>query len=404
MIRESIILLSVKNLNKNFKLYQKPSDRLVEFFFRKKKHTMYPAISGVSFELYEGESLGVIGPNGAGKSTLMKLLTGLLILDEGEISIDGKITGLIELGTGFNPELSGEVNIRNNALLLGMTEVEIANRFEDIVQFAEIGSFINKPLKVYSSGMLMRLAFAVAIHSNPKCFLIDEALSVGDGYFQQKCTRKIMNFKKNGGSLILVSHDMNAIKLLCDKVLLLNEGRCLELGEPESTVNSYNKLLAGLKGTGDKYVDQSKKAGYGTLRASIDTFSFNGIKNDTYVFKSGEKVSLELRVRCDYNLDDLVVGFLIRDRFGQDVFGTNTLLHNCPIKVSAGDMLNVMWDFNLNLGVGKYTLTVALHLGPDHTIECLHWADAICTFDIAEFEGSKFIGICCLKPELIVQK
>ena len=171
--------------------------------------------------------MGVIGPNGAGKSTLMKLLTGLLILDEGEISIDGKITGLIELGTGFNPELSGEVNIRNNALLLGMTEVEIANRFEDIVLFAEIGSFINKPLKVYSSGMLMRLAFAVAIHSNPKCFLIDEALSVGDGYFQQKCTRKIMNFKKSGGSLILVSHDMNAIKLLCDKVLLLNEGKVL---------------------------------------------------------------------------------------------------------------------------------------------------------------------------------
>ena len=243
MIRESIILLSVKNLNKNFKLYQKPFDRLVEFFLRKKKHTMYPAISGVSFELHEGESLGVIGPNGAGKSTLMKLLTGLLILDEGEIFIDGKITGLIELGTGFNPELSGEVNIRNNALLLGMTEVEIANRFEDIVLFAEIGSFINKPLKVYSSGMLMRLAFAVAIHSNPKCFLIDEALSVGDGYFQQKCTRKIMNFKKSGGSLILVSHDMNAIKLLCDKVLLLNEGRCMELGEPESTVNSYNTII-----------------------------------------------------------------------------------------------------------------------------------------------------------------
>ena len=202
----------------------------------------------------------------------------------------------------------------------------------------------------------MRLAFAVAIHSNPKCFLIDEALSVGDAYFQQKCTRKIMSFKKNGGSLILVSHDMNAIKLLCDKVLLLNEGRCLESGDPESTVNSYNRLLAGLKSTGAKDPEQSRKAGYGTLRASIEGYSFNGLKSDTYLFKSGEKVRLELRVRCDYDLDDLVVGFLIRDRFGQDVFGTNTLLHNHPIKVSAGDMLNVMWNFDLNLGGRKVHL------------------------------------------------
>ncbi len=404
MILESVILLTVENLNKNFKLYKKPSDRLFELFLRKKKHIVYSAISSLSFELQQGESLGVIGPNGAGKSTLMKLLTGLLISDSGKIFIDGKITGLIELGTGFNPELTGEVNIRNNALLLGMNDTEISNRFDAIAEFAEIGNYLNKPLKVYSSGMVMRLAFAVAIHSDPKCFLIDEALAVGDAYFQQKCTRKIMSFKENGGSLILVSHDMNAIKLLCDKVLLLNEGKCLELGEPESTVNSYNRLLAGFKNSGNELSQQSKEPGYGTLRASIEDFSFNGIKAENYIFKSGEKVSLKLKIRCDYDLNDLVVGFLIRDRFGQDVFGTNTLLHGCLIKVSAGDLLDILWDFNLNLGLGKYTLTVALHLGPDHTVECLHWADAICSFDISEFDGSKFIGICSLKPTLVINK
>ena len=398
-------MLKVKNLNKNFKLYRKPSDRLFEFFLRKKKHVLYSAISSLSFELCEGESLGVIGPNGAGKSTLMKLLTGLLIADSGEILINGKITGLIELGTGFNPELTGETNIRNNGLLLGMSEKEIKSRVNDIIEFAEVGNFISKPLKVYSSGMIMRLAFAVAIHSEPKCFLIDEALSVGDAYFQQKCTRKIMSFKENGGSLILVSHDMNAIKLLCDKVLLLNKGKCLELGDPESTVNLYNRTLGGFN---VKRLDKDNsgspdQAGYGTLRATIEEFSFNGIQEKNYVFKAGENVTLKLIIRCDYDFDDLVIGFLIRDRFGQDVFGTNTLLHDCPIEAHAGDLINLLWNFDLNLGIGKYTLTVALHLGPDHTIECLHWADAICTFEISEFGSSKFIGICHLKPTLVLK-
>ena len=352
----------------------------------------------------EGECLGVIGPNGAGKSTLMKLLTGVLISDKGKIVIDGKITGLIELGTGFNPELTGEVNIKNHALLLGMSKYEIDDCFDEIIKFAEVGNFISRPLKVYSSGMIMRLAFAVAIHSEPKCFLIDEALSVGDAYFQQKCTRKIMEYKDRGGSLILVSHDMNAIKLLCDKVLLLNNGKCLALGQPESTVNSYNRLLAGFKGDHENAQEASNSTSYGTLRASIVNFSFNGLTKENYAFKSGEKVSLKLQIECKHDLDDLVVGFLIRDRFGQDIFGTNTLLQQSAIEVSSGKLIQVLWDFDLNLGLGKYTLTVALHLGPDHTLECLHWADTICKFEISEVEGSSFIGICRLYPRLNIKK
>ena len=151
------------------------------------------------------------------------------------------------MGTGFNQELSGRENIRNNALLLGMSSKEVESVLSEIISFAEIGPYINEPLKIYSSGMVMRLAFAIAIHSKPKCFIIDEALSVGDAYFQQKCTRKIMEFREKGGSLILVSHDMNAIKLLCDKVLVLNKGECFVIDDPEPAVNCYNKILAGMQ-------------------------------------------------------------------------------------------------------------------------------------------------------------
>ena len=404
MILESINLLRVKNLNKNFKLYKKPSDRLVELISRKKKHESFQAISNVSFELNQGESLGIIGSNGAGKSTLMKLLTGLLLSDTGTVSIEGKIIGLIELGTGFNPELSGLVNIRNNALLMGMNENELNGKFDEIVAFAEIGGYINEPLKIYSSGMVMRLAFAIAIHANPKCFLIDEALSVGDAYFQQKCTRSIMDFKENGGSLILVSHDMNAIKMLCDKVLVLHKGRCLELSEPESAINSYNKLLAGLKTTKNDSDFSPERSGYGTLRAEIVGLFINGLSNEKYIFKSGETITLNVKVRCDYTLEDLVVGFLIRDRFGQDIFGTNTYLQDYKFRATKGDIFEINWEFGANLGVGKYTMTIALHRGPDHTVECLHWADTICQFEILEFNKEQFIGICGLNPSLSVKK
>ena len=396
-------MLVVKNLCKNFRLYKKPSDRIVEVFFRKSKHEIFVALSKLSFSLKHGQSLGVIGPNGAGKSTLMKILTGLLIPDEGSVSIDGHITGLIELGTGFNQELSGRENIRNNALLLGMSSKQFESVLSEIISFAEIGSYINEPLKIYSSGMVMRLAFAIAIHSKPKCFIIDEALSVGDAYFQQKCTRKIMEFRENGGSLILVSHDMNAIKLLCDKVLVLNKGRCFAIDDPEPAVNCYNKILAGMQKSITLDAPTSE-SGYGTLRAEILHYSLNGIKLNSYELTSGAFVSLKLSILARCSIDDLVVGFLIRDRFGQDVFGTNTFLDNVQIPVTEGDKFDVTWKFILNLGLGKYTITVAIHRGPDHTQECLHWSDAICGFEVTELDGKQFIGLCRLEPSLTIKK
>jgi lipopolysaccharide transport system ATP-binding protein len=213
-------MISVKNISKTFKLYQAPSDRLKEILLRRCYHKNFQAVNNVSFEVQEGETLGIVGENGAGKSTILKLLTGILIPDTGSVHVSGKITGLLELGTG------------HNATYLGLSRSEIDKKLDTIIGFTELGEFIHEPIKTYSSGMVMRLAFSVAIHAEPRAFVVDEALSVGDAYFQQKCMKKIKDFKDNGGSIVFVSHDMNAVKVLCDQAILLEHGSVVEQGEP----------------------------------------------------------------------------------------------------------------------------------------------------------------------------
>jgi len=235
-------MIKAENISKEFKLYHSPADRLKEIVLRRTLHRSFHALKGISFKVEEGETLGIVGQNGAGKSTLLKILTGVLLPDSGVVHVDGRITGLLELGTGFNSEFTGVQNIYLNGTLLGMSKEEINEKLETIVAFSELGDFIEEPLKTYSSGMIMRLAFSTAIHANPKAFVVDEALSVGDAYFQQKCMRKIKEFKNSGGSIVFVSHDMNAVKILCDRALLLDCGSAIEEGEPDKVINTYNFL------------------------------------------------------------------------------------------------------------------------------------------------------------------
>lgn len=262
-------MIAVDQISKRFKLYRAPSDRLKEILFRRSFHKDFHAVSDVSFTVNAGETLGIIGENGAGKSTLLKLLTGVLIPDTGQIHINGKITGLLELGTGFNPEFSGIDNIIHNATYLGLSRREINGRLDRIVEFTELGDFIHEPIKTYSSGMVMRLAFSTAIHADPTAFVVDEALSVGDAYFQQKCMEKIREFKANGGSIVFVSHDMNAVKVLCDKALLLDHGRVAEEGQPENVINAYNFLIASRsRGRRSTCLDR-KPTGTATTRPAL---------------------------------------------------------------------------------------------------------------------------------------
>jgi lipopolysaccharide transport system ATP-binding protein len=388
-------MIEVNNLSKVFRLYHNPKNRLKEIVFRKPYSREFTALKDINFTVSKGESLGIIGENGAGKSTLLKILAGILLPTKGQVSIEGHITGLLELGTGFNPEITGLKNIYMNGLLLGMSKEEIDRKLNSIIEFTELGSFIEEPIKTYSSGMLMRLAFSVSIHSEPQAFVVDEALAVGDAYFQQKCMNKIREFREKGGSIVYVSHDLNSVKVLCNKVLLLSNGDILEEGSPEKVINTYNFFLAKKsKGEEIRLQKSDEITSYGNFRAEISGIEFlNEQGIDSRVFISGEKVSVKVHLKAHDDIDRVVAGILIRDRFGQDIFGTNTHHLQKITSMKAGESLVFNYNFNLNIGLGKYTLTSAVHKDDTHVNESYHWCDNIINFEIIGIKDYQFIGL-----------
>lgn len=388
-------MITVEQLSKSFKLYEKPVDRLKEMLLRRTRHTRHQVLSDINFTVADGEALGILGRNGAGKSTLLKLLTGVLLADKGDIQLSGKVTALLELGTGFDSNQTGQKNILTNGLLIGMTHEEVEARREAIVEFSELGRYIDEPLRTYSSGMVMRLAFSIAIHADPDVFIIDEALSVGDGHFQQKCMRRIRQFRASGGSIIFVSHDLNAVKMLCDRVLVLDKGVVLTDAEPEVAVNVYNQLL----GADDiePEVDVVDR-GYGSYEAKILSASLAGEDSGSSVVSSGETVSLRVEVKGREALEGMTLGVMIRDRFGQDMFGTNTHHLGHSLAIAPEECRQYVLSMPMSLAPGKYTVTVALHEGEDHTRHCYHWWDSAVRFEVAGIRGAQFGGVCNLSP------
>ena len=391
-------MLEVVNVCKEFKLYNRPWHRLKEIVLRRSFHRTHLALDSISFQVASGETLGILGRNGAGKSTLLKMLNGVLLPDAGQIKIIGRVTGLLELGTGFDPNLSGLQNITGNGLLLGMSRQQIEERREAIVEFSELGEFIHEPIRTYSSGMAMRLAFSIAIHADPETFLIDEALSVGDGHFQQKCMRRIKEFRAKGGSIIFVSHDLNAVKMICDRAIVLSEGKIVADGHPEDAVNIYNQLLGA--DDEDQYSARPNDAGYGSRQAVLDDIEFTGLNSQSTILASGDTGILDVTIAAQADLPDVSLGLMIRDRFGQDIFGTNSHYLSFPIVLVRGERKHLRYTFPMRLAPGKYTITLALHDGADHTINCYHWRDNAASFEVAGITGSFFGGICDLGPTL----
>ncbi len=386
-------MIEVRHLSKHFRFYHKPVDRLKEIVLRKPRHHLHTALDDISFQVGDSETLGILGRNGAGKSTLLKILIGVLLPDSGEFNITGRITGLLELGTGFDANLTGAQNIRANGLFLGMTTQQIEERRQAIIEFSELGSFIDEPLRTYSSGMVMRLAFSIGIHADPSCFVIDEALSVGDAHFQQKCMRRIREFRAQGGSIIFVSHDLNAVKMLCDKVIVLNGGKVVFEGEAEEGANYYNRLLA----EDTEFPDDSvETAYYGTGEARIVSHELRGRQSETTSVASGESADIVLDIEAFEDLDEITVGLMVRDRFGQDIFGTNTWYMDQPLAMRAGERKQCRLTLEMNLAPGKYTLTLALHESSDHTRRCYQWCDNLIRFDVSGIRGTQFGGICRL--------
>ncbi len=388
-------VVRLENVGKKFKLYRSPSEKLKEIFLKKDYHREFWALKDISFTLKRGEIIGVIGENGSGKSTLLKLIAGVLIPDFGNIYINGRVTGLLELGTGFNFEFSGRENIYFNGTFLGLSKDEIKKIEQKVIEFSELEDFIDEPLKTYSSGMIMRLGFSIAINANPDCFLIDEALAVGDIYFQQKCFQKIKEFKEKGGSILFTSHDLNAIKLLSDKVVLLDKGKILFIGSPEEAVNLYNELLS------EKAVEldiKGKKKDYGNKKAVIDSIRLLDEKErEIEKIPCGKSVKIEITAVAKEDLEDVTCGFLFRNAFGLDVFGTNTFFLKRDITIKRGEKKKIVFHFpKFSLSPGLYSLTVALHKGKDHLSECYHWIDRAKAIEVVHSDETPFSGICKL--------
>ncbi|BAF70504.1 ABC transporter ATP-binding protein [Nitratiruptor sp. SB155-2] len=385
----------MRNLTKIYKLYKKPSDRLVEIFFKTKKHRLFYANKDISFDLHQGETLGIIGVNGAGKSTLLKQIAGVISPTSGEIRSFGRITALLELGTGFNPEFSGRENIYLNGMLIGLSKAEIGEKLQSIIDFSELESFIDEPLKTYSSGMVMRLAFSIAIHSDPSILIVDEALSVGDAHFSAKCTKALKELKEKKLSIIYVSHDLNSLKLLCDRLILLHKGEIAYEGDPESVINKYNFLIAKLNQ--EEMITDSCNA-FGTMEAKITKVTVKGLDSGSSTVTSGETTHIDITIEAKEPIKDKTVGVLIRDRFGQDIFGTNTALYNKTVTLQPDKTCNVRFTLPMNIAPGKYTISVALHQDKTHLDECIHWIDRACEFEVAGFKERYFAGLCRLEP------
>jgi lipopolysaccharide transport system ATP-binding protein len=409
-------MIEIDDVTKHYRIYHRKADWLKERVLRRPLHTRKTALDRVSFDVAGGEVVGVIGRNGAGKSTLLKMVMGVTLPDHGQVRVTGRVTGLLELGTGFNNDLTGRENIAFNAALLGMSPEEIEAKREEIIRFTELGTAIDDPLRTYSSGMRVRLGFAIAIHAEPSCFVVDEALSVGDIAFQQKCMRRIREFRANGGAILFVSHDTNAIKVLCDRAVVLEEGAVAASGDPDYAVNRYNRIIARMAdGETDRAAPEVARAprqatgmeaaeptgaaaSYGTGELEITAVDLAGRDSEGHIISAGEHATLTVHVRAREAVREATLGFLIRDRFGQDVYGVNTHNLNEAISLDAGERGVYRFDMPMNVGAGKYSITVAVHRDEHHLDHCYHWCDNAAAFEVAGFKGHRFQGLCRLEP------
>jgi len=394
-------ILEVKNITKIYKIYKSNFDRLKEIFTKNYYHKEFISNKDISFDLYEGETLGIIGINGAGKSTILKQITGVIVPTSGEILRHGRVTALLELGTGFNQELTGYENIFLNGTLIGMTQKECKDRADEIIAFSELGDYIDEPIKTYSSGMNMRLAFSIAIYSQPQILIVDEALSVGDAHFSAKCTKALRERKEKNMSIIYVSHDLNSLKLLCDRVILLNHGAVVKEGSPEDVINSYNFLISKLNDEQEKMIIKSaNNSSFGTFDVEIINVSIKGESSKSNIISSGENVKLDVKIYSKKDVSNMTVGIMIRDKFGQDIFGTNTYHHKLNIDFEKNKEYLCTYDMALNIGSGKYSITAAVHSSDTHLHDCSHWLDYACDFEIAGIVGNQYIGLCRLEPHI----
>ena len=417
------IAISVNDVSKMYKLYDNPMDRLKESLglSRKKKYKEHYALNHVSFQVHKGETVGIIGTNGSGKSTILKIITGVLSPTGGEVN--GRISALLELGAGFNGEYSGLENVYLNGSMIGFSREEIDAKLQSILDFADIGEFIHQPVKTYSSGMFVRLAFAVAINIDPEILIVDEALSVGDVFFQAKCYRKFEEFKEMGKTILFVSHDLSSIGKYCDRVVLLNKGEKLAEGGAKEMVNLYRRVLVNqyddadleegaenaeagqdgqlTDGTAGENVSKKEHAGGG--RAMKDSLNLNpkvleygsklgeivdfAIRDDTgmitNVIEKGKEFSVQMKVRFQADVNDPIFAFTLKDLKGTEITGTNTMYEHTPVKPQkAGDVREITFKQIMPLEAGEYMLCLGCTGYKDGDFTVFHRLYDVCNLTV----------------------
>ena len=406
------LAIEVDNVQKIYKLYDKPSDRMKEAFgFGKKtKHKLHYALKGVDMKIYQGETVGIIGTNGSGKSTILKIITGVLNPTSGRVLVNGRISALLELGAGFNMEYNGIENVYLNGTMMGFSEKEIEAKLPEILSFADIGDYVYQPVKTYSSGMFVRLAFAVAINIEPEILIVDEALSVGDVFFQAKCYHKFEEFKKMGKTIVFVSHDLSSISKYCDRVYLLNQGNILGEGSPKAMIDTYKRVLVGQYDESENAGEESenllddedlqraaaKKADgaakdaaeasaeakgqnpnvleYGTKQAQIEEFYITDDRGvPTNAILKGTMFTIHMKVRFMDPIPAPIFAFSVKNVIGVEITGTNTMIEKAFLdSVEPGDVKNVTFTQKMNLQGGEYLLSLGVTGYNQDTFEVYH--------------------------------
>jgi lipopolysaccharide transport system ATP-binding protein len=404
--------LRVQNLGKSYRQWGSEFLRIASWFIS----SIAPieerwVLKRVSFNIGPGEAVGIIGQNGAGKSTLLKLITGTTKPTQGSVELIGRVSAILELGMGFSPDLTGRQNAYHSASLMGYSQVDIERNMPEIEEFAEVGDYFDQPVRVYSSGMQMRVAFSVATAFKPDLLIVDEALSVGDSYFQHKSFDRIRQFRDEGVSIMLVTHSMGDVRALCNRVILLDKGVVLRDGKPDEVVDFYNALIAAKENTNLTVEQRREKGGWlftksGTGEARIQSIKLLDAKtgSDLKVAQVGQFLELLMEVLIYENIPKLVLGVKISDKQGHIIWGTNTWhTHQVENSLIKGETLNYKFKFNCNLGPGSYSISVALCSSDTHLINNYEWSENLLVFDVINANKNIFIGSQWMDVDILVE-
>lgn len=399
--------IAVHHLNKSFYRYRSDARRFLSCLWSGVKPDYeHHVLQNIEFMIEPGQSLGIVGHNGAGKSTLLKILTGTLAPTSGSVQARGRIAAILELGMGFNHDLNATENVMHVGGMMGLTHEELVQSLPAIREFAEIGDYFDQPLRLYSSGMQVRVAFALATAIRPDILIVDEALSVGDVYFQHKSFERIKQFRAQGTTLLFVSHDAASVLTLCDRCILLSAGQLLMDGDPSQVMDYYNALIAekdqSLKAEKTIHQEETEegvrtRSGTGEMRLeSIDLFVDN---KAVEMLQVGQHTQLRIRAICHRPIKELVFGYMIKDRLGQPIFGTNTFYtDDVQRHIKAGEMLDFNIDFPANIGVGNYSITTAFSSGKDHLNDNYEWLDRALVFQVINNQKAPFVGSAWIPP------